>query len=1051
MKHPVNWLAFLTFTLLVNTVFAQAPDRQGSVFHAPLFDELEWRNIGPDRGGRSVAVTGVPGNPMTYFMGSTGGGLWQTTDGGIQWKNISDGHFNSGSVGAIAIAPSNADIIYVGMGEHPVRGVMTSHGDGMYKSTDGGKSWKYSGLPDSRHIAEIQIHPENPDLVFVAVQGALYGPTTERGIFKSEDGGSTWRKVLFVNETTGACDLSMDQSDPDVLYAGMWDHQRFPWKIRSGGKGSGLYKSADGGESWHRLYNGLPKIMGKVAIAVSPADPNVVYANIEAEKGGVYRSDDGGEVWQQVNDERVTYARSWYYMEIFPDPKDKETVYVLNAPMLKSTDGGQTFERIPNPHSDQHDLWLNPDNPSNMILGNDGGACITFNGGESWSPQSNQPTGQFYRVIADNRIPYYIYGGQQDNSAIAIVSRPGADNSPIRYYSVAGGESAFLAFDPENPQLIYGGSYQGNISVYDHRTRTTKDIMAYPTVGLASLPGKMKYRFNWNAPIVASAQKPEVIYHAANVVLKTGNEGQSWEVISPDLTRNDPRKQERGGGPFTNEGAGGENYNTISYMVASPHAYGELWVGTDDGLVHLSKDDGKTWQEITPPEAGETLINCIEVSPHRKGAAYVVATKYRFNNLQPMIFYTEDYGKHWISMNNGIDPEHFVRVVREDPEAPGILYAGTENGLYISTDFGNKWHRFQLNLPVCPINDLFIRDNDLIAATSGRGFWILDDLSVLQQSRDKLLSKKMVLFQTAPVYLQNLPALKKKQSIKKYAANGMLIDYYLPDHIDSTVELKLEILDMDGYLLRTYTNKKDANFKEYEGGPPSRQVIPCKKGINRFYWDFRRETLLGVSGVFMMGDYRGSIVSPGKYMVRLTKGKEKQEVVINVLADPNLEVSAEDYIQQQEVLKTVDETVNKIHQSANSLLTIDSQLDNLINYLQNVEGAESLLKIGKSVSLKIENLVNNLVQTKQKTHQDVINFENSLNAELINLRERAESHDPRISLGIKQRLQDLLEEWQQYEETLESILEIDIVEFNEMYREKGIPALIVPSGKASNP
>ncbi|KAA3625514.1 MAG: hypothetical protein DWQ02_21605 [Bacteroidetes bacterium] len=724
---------------------------------------------------------------------------------------------------------------------------------------------------------------------------------------------------------------------------------------------------------------------------------------------------------------------------------------MLNAAMLKSIDGGQTFERIKNPHGDQHDLWINPDNPGNRILGNDGGACITFNGGESWSSQSNQPTGQFYRVIADNRVPYYIYGGQQDNSAIAIGSRPGADNSPIQYYRVAGGESAFLAFDPEDPQLIYGGSYQGNISVYDHKTKTTKDIMAYPQIGLASLPRKMKYRFNWNAPIVASAQEPEVIYHAANVVMKTINEGQSWEVISPDLTRDEPRKQERGGGPFTNEGAGGENYNTISYMVASPHSYGELWVGTDDGLVHLSKDDGRSWQEITPPDVGEALINSIEVSPHRKGAAYVVATKYKFNNLAPMIYYTDDFGENWVKLTNGIDPEHFVRVVREDKEQPGILYAGTEAGLYISTDFGSKWHRFQLNLPVCPVNDLFIRDNDLIAATSGRGFWVLDDLSVIQQSRNRLLSKKMLLFETAPVYLQKLPALKKGQSVKKYAANGMVIDYYLPDHIDSTTEVSLEILDMNGYLLRTYTNKKDTDYKEYEGGPPPLQVLSAKKGINRFYWDFRRETLSGVKDVFMMGDYRGSLVSPGKYLVRLTKGKEKQEVVINVLADPNLEVSTEDYIEQQEVLRSVDETVNKIHASANSLLAIDGQLDNLINYLQNVEGAESLVKIGKGVSLKIDNLVNNLVQPKQKTHQDVINFENSLNAELINLRTRAESHDPRISLGIKQRLEDLMEEWRQYEEVLESILEVDIVEFNEMYREKGIPALIVPGGKASNP
>jgi photosystem II stability/assembly factor-like uncharacterized protein len=1051
MKHPVNWLAFMTFVLLANTVFAQAPDRQGSVFHAPLFNELQWRNVGPFRGGRSVTATGVTGQPMTYFMGTTGGGLWKTTDGGLKWKNISDNFFNSGSIGAIAIAPTNSEIIYVGTGEHPVRGVMSTHGDGVYKSVDGGKTWTSMGLLDSRHIAAIHIHPENPDLVYIAVQGAAYGPTEERGVYKSEDGGESWRKILYVNETTGASDLSLDTNNPEVLYAGMWDHQRFPWKIRSGGTGSGVYKSIDGGENWHRLHDGLPKAMGKVGVTVSPADPNVVYANIEAEKGGVFQSNDAGESWEHVNKKRITYARSWYYMEIVADPKDKETVYVLNAPMLKSTDGGRTFKKISNPHSDQHGLWINPDNPQNMILANDGGACISFNGGESWSTQANQPTGQFYRVIADNRVPYYIYGGQQDNSAIAIASRPGTNNSKIDWYRVAGGESAFIAFNPDNPELVFGGSYQGNISIYDHKTKHTRDIMAYPQVGLASLPKNMKYRYNWNAPIVASPQNTQVIYHAANVVLQTSNEGQSWKVISPDLTRNDPRRQGRGGGPFTNEGAGGENYNTISYLACSPHEYGQLWVGTDDGLVHLTRDDGATWNEITPPAVGEALINSIEVSPHRKGAAYVVATKYKFNNLKPMVYYTNDYGENWIEITTGFDPEGFVRVVREDPVEAGILYAGAENGLFISTDYGQKWHRLQLNLPICPITDLCIKDNDLVVATSGRGFWILDDLSSIQQSRNKLFSKKMVLFQSSPSYLQGLPALRKGQSVKKYASNGMIIDYYLPNHIDSTREVKLEILDMNGYLLRTYSNKKDPAYTEFEGGPPPQVVLPVKKGINRFYWDFRRETLAGVPGVFMMGDYRGSIVSPGKYIIRLTSAKEKHEVVMDVLADPKLEVTSQDYIQQQEVLTSVDETVNKIHESAKSLISINTQLHNLINYLENVEGTETLVKIGKNVSLKMDNLVNNLVQTEQETYQDVINFENSLNAEFINLRSRAESHDPRISLGIKQRLEDLMDVWSKYEKEMESILEIDVVEFNQLYREKGIPALIIPVGKASNP
>lgn len=1043
-------ITFAVLILLPKDVCSQAESRSGSVFHAPLFSELQWRNIGPNRGGRSVAVSGVYGQPMSYYMGSTGGGLWKSDDAGLNWKNISDNFFESGSVGAIAVAQSNTNVIYVGMGEHAVRGVMSSHGDGVYKSIDAGETWEHLGLIDSRHISSIQIHPKNSDIVFVAVQGAAFGPSTDRGIYKSEDGGKTWRKVLFFNETTGAADLSMDANNPDVLYAGMWDHQRYPWKIRSGGKGSGIYKSSDGGESWHRLSNGLPTKMGKVAVDVSPANSDIVYANIEADNGGVFRSNDAGQTWKQINNERITYARAWYYIEIFADPNEAETVYVLNAPMLKSTDGGHTFERISNPHGDQHNMWINPENSNNIILANDGGACVSFNGGTSWSPQTNQPTGQFYRVSADNQFPYHVYGGQQDNSAIAIPNQTdGHRVSKLEWYSVAGGESAFLAFNPNSPDLIYGGSYQGNISVYEQKTKQAKDIMAYPQLGLASLPKDMKYRFNWNAPIVISPQQPNTIYHAANVVIKTENQGLSWNVISPDLTRNDPRKQGRGGVPFINEGAGGENYNTISYLACSPHQVGEIWVGTDDGLLHLTKNEGISWENITPPDLGEALINAIEVSPHQKGAAYIVATKYKFNDLHPFIFYTNDYGNTWTKITNGLDPEDFVRVVREDPKVPGLLYAGSESTLYMSTNYGKNWHLFDLNLPSCPITDLVIHDNDLIASTSGRGFWILDDLSPIQQSINKLLSKKIILFNSEPSYLKNIPVKKKLKA--NITSAGMLIDYYLPYYLDSSDVLTLEIFDKKGTLIRTFNNKKDLNYKKYEGGAPEKTNLPAKRGINRFYWDFRRETFEGVADIFMMGDYRGSIVAPGQYSIRLSTKKEKHEVSCNVLPDPRLEVTARDFSEQQEVLVSIDETVRKIHDSSTSLIIVKGQLGNLISYLQNVEGAGALVKIGKEVSLKIDNLIIALVQPKQKTFQDVINFENSLDAELLSLRKKVESHNPKITIGAKKRLSDLLNIWENYEKQMSVIWKKDIVDFNQMYRKKGIPALITPVVKVGNP
>jgi len=1050
MKRTLVCYMLLTTLFLTHTQAQKNNKSEGSkrpaIFHAAQFKSLKWRNIGPFRGGRSAAVCGLANDPLTYYMGTVGGGVWKTEDAGLSWDNVSDGYFRSSSVGAIAVAPSDPNVVYVGTGEHSVRGVMTSAGDGIYKSEDAGKTWKNIGLIKSQHIASIVVHPSNPDQVYVAVQGALYGPSHDRGVYMSEDGGKNWLQVLYLNETTGASDLSMDLHNPRILYAGMWDHQRTPWQIRSGGSGSGLYKSTDGGRNWKKVCKGLPEEMGKVAVDVSPANPKVVYANIEAEKGGVFRSNDGGESWQQTSADRNTIGRAWYYTEVFADPQDQETVYVLNVDMLKSIDGGKSFEAIPNPHSDQHDMWINPFKPDNIILANDGGACITFNQGGSWSPQNNQPTGQFYRVITDNRFPYYIYGGQQDNSTVAIPSRTNGEGIGWKdWYAVSGCESAFIAFDPDNPEEIYGGCYQGYISVYDEQTKETKDIMAYPAVGLATEPRKMKYRFNWNAPIVAQPQDPDIIYHAANQVLQTKDGGLSWKEISPDLTRDEAEKQGLGGIPFTNEGAGGENYNTISYLACSPHQAGVIWVGSDDGLVHLTQNDGESWEEITPAplKERESLITSIEVSPHHPGEAYVVATRYKFNDPTPLVYHTSDYGQTWSLITRGIEATHFVRVVREDPVKEGILYAGTEHGLYISFNKGERWFPFQLNLPVCPIRDMTIKNNDLVLATGGRAFWILDDLSPLQQSMGQLPRYEAKLFKPNDSYRVEAGAAGGEQ-VGQNPLNGVIINYHLPYKMDSSI-VNLQILNEVGAVIRQYSNQKDSDFKQYEGGPMPSPRLPTEAGLNRFNWDLRRYTIPGVEEVFMHGDYQGSRAAPGRYMIRLIVDGDTLIESFELLPDPRLKVDPEDYKLQEDLTKKIESTIREIHQSVNRMRDLRTQVEFLTNQLKKAGCVESMIQKGRSLQLRIENWESELIQTKQKTSQDVINYPNKLNSELANLLSRVDTHDPRVTQGVRQRYQDLSREWQRLYSSMWNILNKDIVDFNQMYKNHDVPALVVPN------
>lgn len=1015
-------------------------------FEAAQYHGLKWRNIGPFRGGRSNAVTGVPGNDQVYFAGYTGGGIWKTMDAGISWVNVSDGFFSTSSIGDIAISESDPNVIYVGTGEHAIRGVMTTYGDGVYKSTDGGKTWRNMGLEKTRHISDVVIHPKNSDIVFVAAQGAAHGPNEERGIYKSTDGGSTWRKTLYVDENTGISSLSMDYNNPRILYAATWEHRRLPWQVQSGGEGCAVWKSVDGGETWSKINNGLPKLMGKIGVSVSRANSERLFAIVEAEKSvaGVYRSDNGGESWTHMTNNPLLTSRSWYYMEVMADPQNADQVYVLNSPLTKSIDGGKTFSVVPVRHIDTHDLWINPLNPSNMILGDDGGAEITYDGGKSWSSQDNQPTAQFYRVNVDNQFPYKVYGGQQDNTSVVIKSRNNYIGLTDKDWFIGPGcESAFIAFDPDNPVLLFGGCYQGLIDVLDTENWHSKDIRQYPANILAYDAKDMKYRFNWNAPILASPHNYNTIYHGGNVLFKTTDGGLSWEEVSPDLTRNEAEKQGPGGSPITNEGAGGENYNTLSYVIESIHEEGVIYTGSDCGLVYITRDGGKSWTNITPPGLPESLIQSIEVSPHDKATAYISATRYKFNDFQSLSFKTTDYGKTWTRINSGIEKDDFIKVIREDKKVKNLLYAGAERGFYISFDGGSQWHKFQLNLPVVPVTDIAIADNDLVISTAGRAFWILDDLSAIQQSQGKLAAmrifepKRTIKFEGFIPSWMDLPP-----GIGENPKTGVVLDYHLPENADS-LEVKLEIFDSRGRNIRTFSNKKDENFKPFPGGPSPEPVLPSKKGINRFAWDFTSKTLLEIPNAFVYGNYSGHKVSPGKYKAVLHYKGAVSETDFMIIQDPNLKnVTERDWEEQQIFLEKAAQTLTEIHQSVNGLRKVKAQLGHYSALLKEKEGMEDLLESSNQLIKKIDELESQIVETRQSNFQDVINFPSKLNAQFFELRMAVDVHDPRLTQAVKTRLTDLEKEWEAYKKTREDILKKDVATFNQKFREKNIPAVI---------
>ena len=1033
LRYLLSFVLLLSFSQFDAQAQKQKKSDNENTYDPALYSAMEFRNIGPFRGGRATAVAGVVQDPMTYYMGATGG-VYKTENAGESWANVSDGFFNTASVGAITVSESDPNVVYVGMGEAPVRGVMTSHGDGMYKSTDGGKTWSHLGLEKTRHISKVVVHPNNPDIVIVGAQGSPYGANEERGIYKSTDGGKTWNKVHYVDANSGISDLSMDMTNPRIIYAAYWDHRRFPWKVQSGGPGSGLYKSVDGGDTWNKMTEGLPKgTMGKMGISVSRANPNKVWAIIEAENGGLYRSDDAGKSWRLINDDRLLRARSWYYMHILAHPTDPESVFVMNAPLVQSTDNGKNFVDLRTPHGDNHQLWVNPIHPQYMVNANDGGANVSINGGRNWSTQSNQPTAQFYRVNADNQFPYRVYGGQQDNSSVSIPSR--ADGSGIAgddFYAVGGCESAYSAFDPNDPQYIYSGCYQGIIDEWNAKTKQTKDVMAYPFQGLGSNPRDLKYRFNWNAPIVASKHDPSVIYHAGNKLLKTKDRGVTWEEVSPDLTRNDTTTINWGGGPITNEGAGGEIYHTIYYVAESPFTPDVIYTGADDGLVHVTKDGGKNWTNITPPKLEAGMVNQIEVSPHDPATVYVAYTRYKFNDFTPHIFKSTDYGKSWKRIVNGIGPEAHLRVVREDPTQKDLLYAGTELGLYISFNGGEKWEKFQQNLPIVPITDLMIHQNDMIVATQGRAFWIMDDLTPLYQLSEASKADFFVFEPRAAI--RDNAFRSNDPTIGRNPYPGFSLPYYIRDNVDS-VNLTVDIKNSNGQVIRTFaTDAEDRQNK-----------IGKKSGMNRLNWNMTQTNFDGVEGVFMGLGAGGHRVAPGNYSATFTYGENSVTKPLEIKPDPRWQATEAQYQDQQMLLLTVRKMIVNVQDKANELRSIRTQLNDLTPRISKEDYPEIHKEINRLIT-EIDAVEDKMIQPKQKTFQDVINFPNKLEVSLLHIYGTIDGIEPPVTNGQKQRVRDLQFEFTQLIEKL-SAVEDQVEELNELIRAKAVPVIAAKKKK----
>lgn len=1034
MKRNAIFLLFLSILLSLPTQ-NQAQNTSGT-FDESLYNTIQYRLVGPFRGGRAGTVQGVIGKPNLYYMGTAGGGVWKTTDGGNTWGCISDGYYG-GSIGAIAVAPSDPNVIYVGEGEQTVRGNVSS-GNGLWRSTDAGDTWKFIGLEGTEHIGRMIVHPTNPDLLYVAAMGNLWIPNEERGLYRSKDGGETWEKILYESDKAGAVDVAFDPNNARIMYASTWQIKRNGYRMDSGGPGSHLWKSTDGGDTWKKITDrpGLPKgVIGIIGVTVSPMNSDRVWTIIEAQNGGVFRSDDGGETWTKTSANRNLRQRAWYYSRIYADTQNEDRVYVLNVGFWRSNDGGKNFERIGTPHGDHHDLWIDPIDNERMVIGDDGGAQVSFDAGDNWTTYHNQPTSQFYRVTTDNHFPYRIYGAQQDNSTVRILHRAAGSSITERdWESSAGGESAHLAPDPTNPDIVYGGTYKGYMMRKDHSTGQTRSVNVYPDNPAGSGAEVMKYRFNWNFPVMFSPNDPKRLYATSNFVHVSTNEGQSWEVISPDLTRNDPETIKSSGGPITQDNTGAEFYANIFAIAESTLEPGVIYTGSDDGLVHVSRDNGKTWKNITPKDSPKlNMMNCIDVSPFEKGTAYLAATSYKFGDYNPYIYKTTNYGRSWTKIVKGIASNHYTRAVRSDKVRKGLLYAGTEWGMYISFDDGANWQPFQLNLPVTSIRDLHVRDESLIAATHGRSFWMIDDLGPVRQLNNEIAGKSHHLFTPKPAYRMaqggGWGGGNSKLNGENHP-NGVLFNFFIKDYDKQKVSL--EIQDMAGNTIQKFAT--DATDRK--------QKLKVSKDKNRFVWDMRYPGFEEFKGMILYSSpNRGPKAVPGQYTAILSVDGQESRTNFEIIPDPRMETTQEDYDKQLAFLLKVRDRVSEAHIAMRDIRSIRDDINYYKDKLDDKPEFNDILELSEELNKDMSIIENEIHMTKNQSYQDPLNYGIRINNRLAFLMADQQRGDYRPTDQAEEAFQAISGELSTQLNALDTLLEKKLGEINEKGKELGVQIL----------
>jgi photosystem II stability/assembly factor-like uncharacterized protein len=1024
------------------------------LYDSSFYGKMHWREIGPFRAGRSIAAVGVKSEPLTYYFGATGGGIWKTEDGGNSWINVSDGFLKLGIVGALAVAESDPNVIYAGTGESCIRS-NAMPGEGIYKSNDAGKSWQYSGLAEAQTISKIRVNPRDENLVYAAVFGHVFGSNPERGVYRSKDGGKTWEKVLYKNDKTGAVDLCIDPNNPRIIYAAMWEAFRNPWTFSSGGPGSGLYKSTDGGDTWNDISTakGLPEgIKGKIGIAASPAKPGRVWAIVEAEKGGLFRSEDWGKNWSKVNDDRRIRQRAWYFSHIFADPKNPDLLYLLNVGFMKSIDGGKTLTNMRSPHSDNHDLWIDPEDPRRMITADDGGASISVNAGQNWT-EENVATAQFYHVTVDSQYPYHVYGAQQDNSTIGIASRTtgfGIDRTD--WTDVGGGESGYIAVDWKDPDIVYAGSYDGFLTKYDNRTKEEQDVSVWPDNPTGAGAEGAKYRFQWTYPIIVSRYDASTLYVTANVVFKSTNEGMSWQRLSDDLTRNDTSKFHSAGGPLTKDNTSAEYYGTIFAFSESPVDKNVLWAGSDDGLIHVSQDGGATWQNVTPDGLPEwSLISIIDPSPYEAGTAYMAANRYKMDDFKPYIYKTTDFGKSWKKIVNGIPEKEFTHVVRADPNRKGLLYAGTERGIYASFDDGEDWQPLQINLPVVPVHDITIqaKEKDLVVATHGRAFWILDDLTPLYQLNDEVVQSKTFLFKPRDTYRTSGFSFDRPGlAIGKNPPSGVMVYYYFAAKPKAADSVKLEFFDDRDSLIKAFkgapTNDDESASNDDDEDSRHDPKAPADSGMNRFEWNMHYSDGVDVPGAVMWGGTtEGPRAIPGKYQVKLKVGTNVFAQWFEIKKDPRINVTQDDFKEQFALLMKIRDKVTEADVTVNSIHDVRSQTGDLIKRIAQDSVKKVLSDSSKKLNEKLTKIESELYQSKAKAGEDLLNYPIKLNNKIAALVDVVASTDARPTQQSYDVFKDLSGKLDEQIAKYQKIIDIDLANFNSLVKQLQVPAVIL--------